>query len=209
MTSLCSPIAVWRDPLRRRRSFDALVPDRRGRVVVALGRAVGRARRSDRKDRSDLVVAHAAALFAGIESPPALDTWPIAPRSEEMFPRGIEMVVGIEIDRTAWTPPPGTPNPQVPGSNPGRRTCLTCFSMRVLPRLICLRSVTAQQDALDAHSMRTGRTLWVASDHSLLRDRADAVAHAHRAGAPPSVPIGITAGRTTWSRRSAPESSRQ
>lgn len=52
------------------------------------------------RGRSDAVVAHAAALFAGIESAPALDTWPIVARSSDTSPRWIEMVVGIEIDRT-------------------------------------------------------------------------------------------------------------
>ena len=56
--------------------------------------------KGDRQRRSDLMVAHTAALFAGIESPPALDTWPIVGGASETTPRWIEMVVGIEIDRT-------------------------------------------------------------------------------------------------------------
>ena len=54
----------------------------------------------DREGRLHMVVTHAATLFAGIESPPALDTWPIARRSSATSPRWIETVVGIEIDRT-------------------------------------------------------------------------------------------------------------
>jgi hypothetical protein len=50
--------------------------------------------------RSDLVLAHTAALFAGIESAPALDNWPIVPLSSDTSPRWVEMVVGTEIDRT-------------------------------------------------------------------------------------------------------------
>ena len=53
-----------------------------------------------RPDRFSLVVAQAATLFAGIESPLALDTWPLAQRSTDTPARWIEMVIGIELDRT-------------------------------------------------------------------------------------------------------------
>lgn len=50
-------------------------------------------------DRHDLVVAHAANLFAGIESPPSVEDWPIVADLSEVSARWIERVVGIEIDR--------------------------------------------------------------------------------------------------------------
>jgi len=51
-------------------------------------------------DRCALVVRHTAALFAGIESSPALETWPTVTDSSRVSPRWVETVLGIEIDRT-------------------------------------------------------------------------------------------------------------
>jgi hypothetical protein len=65
-----------------------------------LDRLLADINRGDRHDRTDRVVAHAATLFAGIESPPALGAWPIGQRSSDTSARWIEMVLGIEIDRT-------------------------------------------------------------------------------------------------------------
>lgn len=51
------------------------------------------------RGRRGLVVAHAATLFAGIESPPALEDWPLATEPSKVSVHWIERVVGIEIDR--------------------------------------------------------------------------------------------------------------
>ena len=70
-----------------------------GESWESLDQLLAKINTGDRRRRSDLVVAHAAALFAGIEAPPTLDTWPMAQRRSGTSPRWIEMVVGIEIDR--------------------------------------------------------------------------------------------------------------
>ena len=100
MPSVCSPIAPWRGCFTRAKIIRCSC---RGAEEAEswwrLDELLAEINRGDRQDRSGLdFVAHAAALFAGIESPPALDTWPIAPPSSDTSPRWIEMVVGIEIE---------------------------------------------------------------------------------------------------------------
>jgi hypothetical protein len=50
-------------------------------------------------EHRDLVAAHTGSLFAGIESAPSFEDWPIVADLSEVSARWVERVVGIEIDR--------------------------------------------------------------------------------------------------------------
>jgi hypothetical protein len=74
------------------RAEEAETEERLDRLLAALQDSNGARRR-------ELIAAHAAAVFAGIEIAPGIETWPLVPTSSRVSARWVQAVIGNHLDR--------------------------------------------------------------------------------------------------------------